>query len=233
MDMVRSMMSYSDLPISFWGYAIETTTYILNLVPSKSVPKTPTELWTGRGRKPKSKTVRMWGCPAHVAERGKAPPDKLESKNRTLCFFYWIILEERKVAAVEGNVSRTSKINIKKPEHSEHNVGASNISLPPGDDRHVEVPEHDPNVVPPVMDLPALQPQQDEGVIAEPVVLRRSERIRRPPVRYTLLGEAFDRIPEEVNIEPVCYDEALQDKDADKWLVAMKFEMESMYSNQV
>ena len=48
MDMVRSMMSYSDLPNSFWGYALETTAYILNLVPSKSVPITPTELWTGR-----------------------------------------------------------------------------------------------------------------------------------------------------------------------------------------
>ncbi|KAL6341448.1 hypothetical protein AAG906_032567 [Vitis piasezkii] len=48
MEMVRSMMSYSDLPISFWGHAIETTAYILNLVPSKSVPKTPTELWTGQ-----------------------------------------------------------------------------------------------------------------------------------------------------------------------------------------
>ena len=33
-DMVRSMMSYSDLPNSFWGYALETSTYILNLVPS-------------------------------------------------------------------------------------------------------------------------------------------------------------------------------------------------------
>ena len=44
LDMVRSMMSYSTLPISFWGYAINTTLYLLNLVPSKSVPKTPVEL---------------------------------------------------------------------------------------------------------------------------------------------------------------------------------------------
>lgn len=35
MDMVRSMMSYSDLPISFWGHALETIVYILNLVASK------------------------------------------------------------------------------------------------------------------------------------------------------------------------------------------------------
>ena len=41
-DMVRSMLSYSSLPISFWGYAIETAMYLLNLVPSKTVPKTPT-----------------------------------------------------------------------------------------------------------------------------------------------------------------------------------------------
>ena len=47
LDMVRSMMSLSTLPLSFWGYALETIT-ILNMVPSKSVPKTPTEMWTGR-----------------------------------------------------------------------------------------------------------------------------------------------------------------------------------------
>ncbi|KAL6323869.1 hypothetical protein AAG906_005865 [Vitis piasezkii] len=81
MEMVRSMMSYSDLPISFWGHAIETAAYILNLVPSKSVPKTPTELWTGR--KPSLKHVRMWGCPAHVL---KGKTDKLETKTE-LCFF--------------------------------------------------------------------------------------------------------------------------------------------------
>ena len=44
LDMVRSMMSYSSLPVSFWGYAIKTTVDILNVVPSKSVPKTPMEL---------------------------------------------------------------------------------------------------------------------------------------------------------------------------------------------
>ena len=47
LESVRSMMSYSDLPKSFWGHALETTAYLLNLVPSKSVPKTPLELWTG------------------------------------------------------------------------------------------------------------------------------------------------------------------------------------------
>ena len=47
MEMVRSMMSHATLPSSFWGYALETAAYLLNLVPCKSVPKTPVELWIG------------------------------------------------------------------------------------------------------------------------------------------------------------------------------------------
>ncbi|KAA0061337.1 gag/pol protein [Cucumis melo var. makuwa] len=48
LDMVRSMMSFARLPDSFWGYALETSIYILNNVPSKSVSKIPYELCKGR-----------------------------------------------------------------------------------------------------------------------------------------------------------------------------------------
>ena len=48
LDMVRSMMSYSDLPKFLWGYALEITAYILNLFPSKSIPNTFVVSWTGR-----------------------------------------------------------------------------------------------------------------------------------------------------------------------------------------
>ena len=37
LDMVRSMMSYSTLPNSFWGYALQTAADILNVVPSKPI----------------------------------------------------------------------------------------------------------------------------------------------------------------------------------------------------
>lgn len=66
LDMVRSMMSYLDLPISFWGYALDTALYILNHVPTKSVPKTPRELWSKR--KPCLQRFHIWGCPAYVLE---------------------------------------------------------------------------------------------------------------------------------------------------------------------
>ena len=64
LDMVWSMMGFAGLPISFWGYALESACYILNRVPSKSVAKTPYEIWTGR--KPVLTHLRVWGCPAYV-----------------------------------------------------------------------------------------------------------------------------------------------------------------------
>ena len=81
LDMVRLMLSYSSQPISFWGYALETATYLLNLIPSKSVSKTPTELWNGR--KPSLNHIRIWGALAHVLRK---EPHKLESRTE-VCLF--------------------------------------------------------------------------------------------------------------------------------------------------
>ena len=36
LDMVRSIMSLTDLPLSFWGYALETFAFTLNRAPSKN-----------------------------------------------------------------------------------------------------------------------------------------------------------------------------------------------------
>ena len=74
-------MSYASLPVSFWGYALETTQYILNLVPSKVISTTPKELWTER--KPSLGHVRIWGSPAHVLKRD---PSKLEARLE-VCLF--------------------------------------------------------------------------------------------------------------------------------------------------
>ena len=75
LDMVRSMLSYSTLPISFWGYALNTAMYLLNLVHLKFIAKTPIKLWIGC--KPSMRHLHIWGCPAHVL-KGKS--DKLQSK---------------------------------------------------------------------------------------------------------------------------------------------------------
>ena len=64
MDMIRTMMSYSTLPINLWMEALKTAIYIFNRVPSKSVPKTPYELWIGR--EPSLNHFRVWGCLAEA-----------------------------------------------------------------------------------------------------------------------------------------------------------------------
>jgi hypothetical protein len=48
LDMVRLMMSQTDLTLSFWGYALETVVFTLNRAPTKSVERTPYEIWTGK-----------------------------------------------------------------------------------------------------------------------------------------------------------------------------------------
>jgi hypothetical protein len=52
------MMSLTDLPLSFWGYALETAAFTLNRAPSKSVEMTPYELWFGA--KPKLSFLKVW-----------------------------------------------------------------------------------------------------------------------------------------------------------------------------
>ena len=39
------MMSLTDFPLSFWGYALEKATFMLKRALSKSIETTPYELW--------------------------------------------------------------------------------------------------------------------------------------------------------------------------------------------
>ena len=64
LDMVRSMMSLTDLPLSFQGYALETAAFTLNRAPSKSVEMTPYELWFSS--KPKLSFLKVWSCDAYI-----------------------------------------------------------------------------------------------------------------------------------------------------------------------
>ena len=75
LDMVRSMMIRTDLPISLWGYALETVVFLFNRIPSKAVEKTPYELWTGK--RLGLSFLNIWGCEAYVKRQAF---DKLASK---------------------------------------------------------------------------------------------------------------------------------------------------------
>ena len=57
LDMVRSMMSVTDLSLSFRGYALETVAFTLNRALTNSIETTPYELWFGK--KPKLSFLKV------------------------------------------------------------------------------------------------------------------------------------------------------------------------------
>ncbi|KAL0453590.1 UNVERIFIED_CONTAM: hypothetical protein Slati_1337100 [Sesamum latifolium] len=79
------------------------------------------------------------------------------------------------------------------------------------------------------------EPPHDSTASFEPTVhtdgvpiLRRSTRESRVPERYGFVG-----LTSQLDKDPKTYGEAMSDIDSDKWLEAMKSEMDSMGSNQV
>jgi hypothetical protein len=81
LDMVRSMISQTDPPLFFWGYALETAAFTLNRVPTKSVKRIPYEIWS---RKHLGLSfLKVWECEAYVK---RLMSEKLTPKSDK-CFF--------------------------------------------------------------------------------------------------------------------------------------------------
>ncbi|KAL0445362.1 UNVERIFIED_CONTAM: hypothetical protein Slati_2258900 [Sesamum latifolium] len=198
LDIVRSMMSFTELPSSFWGYALEMAAKLLNIAPSKMVPQTPYEIWHG---KPASyKYLRVLGSPAYVK---RLVGDKLNSRS-SLCRFigypkeitgyYFYDPAEQKVF-----ISRNA-VFLKKDFSSDNRCDEVLI------EESSEEPHHDNTI--------SFEPSvHTDGV----PILRRSTRESRAPERYGFVG-----LTSQLDNDPKTYGEAMSDIDSDKWLEAMK-----------
>ncbi|KAL0420380.1 UNVERIFIED_CONTAM: hypothetical protein Slati_3060900 [Sesamum latifolium] len=207
--MVRSIICFTELPPSFWGYALETAAKLLNIAPSKTVPQTPYEIWHG---KPASyKYLRVWGSPAYVK---RLVGDKLDSRSN-LCRF---IKYPKETVGYYFYDSTEQKIYVSR------NAVFLKKSFP-SDSRRDEV----------LIEKSSAEPQHGRTKLFEPPVhtdgvpvLRRSTRESQVPERYGFMG-----LTSQLDNDPKTYGEAISDIDSDKWLEAMKSEMDSMGSNQV
>ncbi|KAM1557067.1 hypothetical protein ACFX10_040537 [Malus domestica] len=215
MNMVRSMMSSADLPVTFWGYALYTAAYLLNRVPSKSVSQTPYEI--RHGRKPSLKHIKIWGCEAYVK---KLEATKLEARS-VRCYFVGYPKETMRYEFYHPDdqkvfVARTAKFL------EDEFVLKGTIS------KQMEVNE--------INNEPQTSTRHIDNPVPEPLAPRRSERVSKPPKRYGLDND-FDELyllgDNETKEDPRDYTEAMSDIDSKKWQEAMKFEMDSMYQNQV
>ncbi|GJV01975.1 retrotransposon protein, putative, ty1-copia subclass [Tanacetum coccineum] len=100
LDMVRSMMNLTTLPLSFWDYALESATRILNMVPTKKVDKTPYELWYGKV--PNLSYLKVWGCEALMK---RDTLEKLQQRyvkcifigypKETMCYYFYFPAENK------------------------------------------------------------------------------------------------------------------------------------------
>ena len=237
-------MGRSNLPEYLWGEAIKTATYILNRVPSKSVPKTPFELWIDR--KPSLNHFKVWGCPAEV--KIYDPSLKKTDSRTTRCYFigypshskgYKFYCSTRGTRIVESQVAKFLELDVADSIPSQ-----SNERVEPMDVISLRLPVSDIN-----LDVGAFDSRIQQGVATvnfptveinpivdeiPPVEMRRSQRTRRPDLSndyYVYFGEGEYDIGEEV--DPTTYREALSSDKANEWLIAMRDEMQSMSDNDV
>jgi hypothetical protein len=195
--MVRSMMSQTDLPLFFWGYALETATFTLNRVPTKSVDRIPYEIWTGKH--PGLSFLKVWGCEAYVKH---LMSDKLGTKSEK-CFFvgypretkgyYFYNKAEGKVFIARNGVFMEKEFHFKgvsgsKVQFEEIHETPKNVSASTNPIQEVQ------DVVPP--DVEAQAPH-------------RSIRARRTTEKFTLLTMEHHDILLLDNDEPMTDIEAM------------------------
>ena len=244
MEMKMSMMSKSNLPEYLWGEAIKTTTYILNRVPSKSVPKTLFELWTGR--KPSLNPFKVRGCPTNV--KIYYPSLKKTNSRTTRCYFigylshlkgYKFYCSTHGTRVVEPQVAKFLELDVVDsiPSQSNERVEPMDvISLPLSvSDINLDVGAFDSGIQQGVaiVNFPTVEITPIVNEIP-PVEMRKSQRTRRSAFSndyYVCLEEGEYDIGKEVN--PTTYREALSSDKANEWLIAMRDKMQSMSDNDV
>ena len=194
MDMVRSMLSNCYLPVSLWIYALKTATYVLNRVPSKAVPKTPFELWTGR--KPSLRHLRVWGCPAEVKP---CNPHEKKLDSMTVSGFF-IGYPEKSKGYVFYCPNHSMRIvetgNARFIENSQNSGSGEQRKV---DIKEVQVEASSPVVAPPiVVPIVSIQPIDtmehnnqeptplNESIVNELVIIQGQSSVPQEPLRRSI-----------------------------------------------
>src|SRR3954470_19897588 len=224
------MMSLTDLPLSFWGYALEMATFTLNRAPSKSVETTPYELLFGK--KPKLSFLNVWGCDAYVK---KLQPDKLEPKLEKCVFIgypketvgYTFYHRSEGKTFVAKNGSFLGKEFLSK-EVSGRKVELDEVTVPsPLLEGSLSQKPVSETSTPNSEEVDDVDHESSDQVTTE---LCRSTRVRSAPEWY---GNPVLEVMLLDHDEPTNYEEAMVSPDSAKWLEAMKSEMGSIYENKV
>ncbi|KAL4272942.1 hypothetical protein GQ457_13G017820 [Hibiscus cannabinus] len=200
------------------GYALETTAFTLNRVPSKSVQKTPHEICTGR--RPNMSFMMVWGCKAYVKHQMST---KLEPKSQK-CTFVGYPKETKGYYFYNENKVLVARTGVFLEKQFLSNKGKGrNIELEELQQQQVHEPE--------VEETPQVIEENLTDLETQP--LRRSTRELHEPERYGFLITTHGDVILVDQDEPKTYQEAVSSPDSEKWLEAMRSEMDSMSETQV
>jgi hypothetical protein len=219
--MVRSMMSQTDLSLSFWGYALEIDVFTLNRVPTKFVERTSYEIWTRKH--PGLSFLKVWGCEAYVKH---LISDKLTLKSDK-CSFVGYPRETKGYYfynKAEGKVFITRNDVFMEKEFLSKGVSGSKVQL----EKIQKTPKNISSLTNPIQEVQDVV-QQDVEALAP----HRSIRACHTTKKFTLLTTEQHDILLLDNDEPMTYMEVMMGLDSEKRLGAMESKIQSVHDNQV
>lgn len=215
-ESVRSMLSDSGLPKTFWAEAVSTAVYVRNRCPTVALNnKTPYEALNGR--KPNVKHLKIFGCISH-AHVPKDERSKLDSKSRRCVlvgygsgvkgYKLYDLIAKRSLHSRDVIFNESQFISSEK--ECSQNTPLNSI---------IEIIENENKS----------EIQSEETDVQTEPELRRSTRTRNAPDRF---GEWVYSCTGKIN-EPSNVNEALTGPESVLWKKAMEDELNSIDTNNV
>ncbi|GKC23241.1 retrotransposon protein, putative, ty1-copia subclass [Tanacetum coccineum] len=219
---VSERRNRTTLPLSFWDYALESATRILNMVPTKKVDKTPYELWYGKI--PNLSYLKVWGCEALVK---RDTPDKLQQRS-VKCIF---IGYPKETMGYYFNFPPENKIVVARyAEFLEKNLISQEVSGRAGELEEIQDKDTPPS------EITSKIPMEVEGFkppYEEEALVCRSVRTHRAPERLCLNVEVEEHsLGILMNLLTIKL-QSMIDLESNKWINAMNAEIQSMMDNMV
>lgn len=235
-EKARTMIFTSGLEKLFWGEAVLTATYLINILPTAAlhINKTPYELW--HNRRPRLDLLKIFGSTVYV--HIKTRKTKFDEKSiKGILVGYapngykvWNVKMESFILARDVIVDETN-FKITRPAKSDTEVSSvpKTRKTDSTSEKLVDI-EHE--------NIPIISQPSDE---LNPLNLRRSERIKTHPLPY--YKEDLDQ---EINMDvysnllcaqslmgtiPKSYGEIKTRDDRGQWEQAIKDELDSLTSN--
>jgi hypothetical protein len=221
MEKARCMLSGAGIGQEFWVEAVGTACYLVNRSPSSALgDKTPQEVWTSK--EPSLTHLKVFGCDAyvHVPKENRSKLDKKAEK----CIFirykdglkgYKLWNPEAKKVVYSRDVVFREMKDVVKQEVLPSKEEPEKIEFDLKDDETDSTEEH-----------------ESEEEDPHTPVLRRSDRVRRLPERYSPSDFRSNFSLSITDDDPRTVREAVDSEDGNLLKRAMEEEMASLDKNE-